>query len=400
MADQNSHDFDPYYKWLGIPPELQPADHYRLLGLRLFEEDREVIAIAADRQMAHVKTFAAGKYSRESQSLLDELARAKLCLLSAKEKAAYDSVLLDKARSFESIAAIVSKLQPTVTDPTSSPRAGERKTTAQSASIPSESIKINLHGKSHTKKRPSRNLVVGWYIFTMSLGILGFIFLQMKRNTIESPPIVNKPSINSNKASGQSTITIPQKQPILVGVIPDPGNLRFFVQLSKPSTKDTTVRYALTGKYLGGKEIKEFGTSTIRRGNTSAFAISVQEMITAEIELLRVSGEPQMELDYSKNIALIDNSKSARPSASDQAQRKKPNENDSGLTTETERTGWGQDFELEEIQANPTTTKNGRLFYQWQLKENVPRVVEKHGGSSAQKIPSGKNHFPFIGGTN
>jgi len=32
--------------------------------------------------------------------------------------------------------------------------------------------------------------------------------------------------------------------------------------------------------------------------------------------------------------------------------------------------------------------------------ENVPRVVEKHGGSSAQKIPSGKNHFPFIGGTN
>ncbi|MDZ4656520.1 MAG: Eco57I restriction-modification methylase domain-containing protein, partial [Bythopirellula sp.] len=41
----------------------------------------------------------------------------------------------------------------------------------------------------------------------------------------------------------------------------------------------------------------------------------------------------------------------------------------------------------------------GVSYFLWD-SENVPRVVEKHGGSSAQKIPSGKNHFPFIGGTN
>ena len=26
--------FDPYYKWLGIPPEEQPPNHYRLLGIQ------------------------------------------------------------------------------------------------------------------------------------------------------------------------------------------------------------------------------------------------------------------------------------------------------------------------------------------------------------------------------
>ena len=35
--------FDPYHKWLGIPPKDQPPNHYRLLGLSLFESDPEVI---------------------------------------------------------------------------------------------------------------------------------------------------------------------------------------------------------------------------------------------------------------------------------------------------------------------------------------------------------------------
>lgn len=52
--------FDPIYQWLAIPPEEQPADHYRLLGLKRFEANAEVINSAADRQMAHVRTFAAG----------------------------------------------------------------------------------------------------------------------------------------------------------------------------------------------------------------------------------------------------------------------------------------------------------------------------------------------------
>jgi hypothetical protein len=49
--------FDPYHQWLGISPKDQPANHYRLLGVELFEVDHEVIENAADRQMAYLRTF-------------------------------------------------------------------------------------------------------------------------------------------------------------------------------------------------------------------------------------------------------------------------------------------------------------------------------------------------------
>jgi len=85
--------FDAYYEWLGIPPKDQPPNHYRLLGIELFEENPNVIDRAADRQMGHVRTFQAGRHARESQQLLNELSRAKLCLLNAAKKAAYDAEL-------------------------------------------------------------------------------------------------------------------------------------------------------------------------------------------------------------------------------------------------------------------------------------------------------------------
>ena len=47
-------DFDPYYEWLGIPPKDQPAHHYRLLGVELFEEHRSAIDAAANRLMAYL----------------------------------------------------------------------------------------------------------------------------------------------------------------------------------------------------------------------------------------------------------------------------------------------------------------------------------------------------------
>ena len=68
MADS----FDPYHKWLGIAPKDQPPNHYRLLAIELFENDLEVIEGAADRQMAHVRTFQAGQNSALSQRILNE----------------------------------------------------------------------------------------------------------------------------------------------------------------------------------------------------------------------------------------------------------------------------------------------------------------------------------------
>ena len=82
--------FDPYYRWLSIPPEDQPPTHYRLLGVKQFENDLDVIESAADRQMAHVRSFQTGKHATWSQKLLNELAAAKHCLLSSTLKSEYD----------------------------------------------------------------------------------------------------------------------------------------------------------------------------------------------------------------------------------------------------------------------------------------------------------------------
>lgn len=89
-------DFDPYRKWLGIQPKDQPPNHYRLLALELFEDDPDTISNAADRQMAHLRTFQTGSHSKLSQKLLNECAAARICLLNKDAKADYDADLRAK----------------------------------------------------------------------------------------------------------------------------------------------------------------------------------------------------------------------------------------------------------------------------------------------------------------
>ncbi len=94
MAEESP--FDPYRKWLGIPPREQPPHHYRLLGLDLFEQDADVIGTAADARMVHLKTFASGKHSEVSQRILNEVAAAQLCLLDPGRKKSYDKELREQ----------------------------------------------------------------------------------------------------------------------------------------------------------------------------------------------------------------------------------------------------------------------------------------------------------------
>ena len=90
MATDTTEQFDPYRKWLGIPPKDQPAHHYRLLGIPVFESDPDVIQNAADRQMAHLRNFQRGKNAADSQKIINELAAAKVCLLTEAKKSEYD----------------------------------------------------------------------------------------------------------------------------------------------------------------------------------------------------------------------------------------------------------------------------------------------------------------------
>ena len=88
--------FDPYFVWLGIPPEEQPANRYRLLGVPLFVNNHDVIDNAADQRTAHLRTFQSSKNGKSAEQILNEVAAARVCLLDAKKKAAYDQELRAK----------------------------------------------------------------------------------------------------------------------------------------------------------------------------------------------------------------------------------------------------------------------------------------------------------------
>lgn len=104
--------FDPYHKWLGIPAKDQPPNHYRLLGLQLFESDVEVIEAAANRQMAYVQQRAIGEHAAVSQKLLNELSAARVCLLNPKKKAGYDANLKTQQVEREPPAAVLTSHTP------------------------------------------------------------------------------------------------------------------------------------------------------------------------------------------------------------------------------------------------------------------------------------------------
>jgi hypothetical protein len=91
-----SSEFNPYLQWLGIRETQRPIHHYRLLGLEPFEADANVISMAADRQMAHLRTFQTGRHGELVQQLLNEISAAKICLLKPERKAAYDLQLRKK----------------------------------------------------------------------------------------------------------------------------------------------------------------------------------------------------------------------------------------------------------------------------------------------------------------
>lgn len=81
---------DVYKDWLGIPDGPRPPDHYTLLRLVQFEDDTEKIRANYRKLNGHVRKYASGQYSVPSQELLNELAKAMLCLTDPERKREYD----------------------------------------------------------------------------------------------------------------------------------------------------------------------------------------------------------------------------------------------------------------------------------------------------------------------
>ena len=100
---------DVYKDWLGIEEVNRPLNYYQLLKLKSFEDNTLLIRKQYRQLNAHVKKYATGDFIDQSQTLLNELAQAMLCLTDIERKADYDASLgrtsenLRKSKSFEDI---------------------------------------------------------------------------------------------------------------------------------------------------------------------------------------------------------------------------------------------------------------------------------------------------------
>ena len=87
-------DFNPYEQWLGIPETELPPNHYRLLGLRDFENDTLKIEKRALTLFDKIQDIAAGTSQiAATQKLLNEISTARVTLLNDEKRAQYESQL-------------------------------------------------------------------------------------------------------------------------------------------------------------------------------------------------------------------------------------------------------------------------------------------------------------------
>jgi hypothetical protein len=101
---------DVYRDWLKITETARPLNHYQLLRLKAFEDNPAKVREHYRAMNAHVRKYAAGEFAKQSQDLLNELAKSMLCLTDAQRKGEYDITLGrkdkqdgGKARTFEQI---------------------------------------------------------------------------------------------------------------------------------------------------------------------------------------------------------------------------------------------------------------------------------------------------------
>ncbi len=81
---------DVYRDWLGIKETERPLNYYHLLRLKRFEDDPARVRDHYRKMNAHVRKYATGEFGPQSQALLNELAKAMLCLTDAQRKREYD----------------------------------------------------------------------------------------------------------------------------------------------------------------------------------------------------------------------------------------------------------------------------------------------------------------------
>jgi hypothetical protein len=284
-----SNVFDPYYTWLGIPPEEQPADHYRLLGLRQFEANPDVISNASDQRMGHIRTFQAGKRAADSQRILNELAAATRCLLNQEQKKAYDEQLTAKQAKMRPQAvarpAPVAVAKPVVAKPVAAITVAVPAPVVaiaapvENPAFVAESAAERIESKRRKSQQRTLFFVVGGVAF-LGLGVIAagaMIYLNRSRlfpipevanmqplapKTPSSPieeakdnkspppttPVSEQPKPGENPPS-PTTQTTPVTNPPPKTPGTNPDSRRLWVYLSNPEGKSGSLRLISPGQW-------------------------------------------------------------------------------------------------------------------------------------------------------
>ncbi len=259
--------FDPYHKWLGIPPAEQPPNHYRLLAINPFESDPDVIEGAADRLMAHLRSLQTGQQAELTQKMLNKISAAKLCLLRPDKKKEYDDAL--RAKLAKAAPAPATTAQPEapatpVATPIASPldfinapapkaKPGTWEPEPLPVSSRGTSYKSTTSGYSSRKKSNSNMPAIYAIVGIVAVLAIGGIILATNQGGGESdrPPETNvatnvdrHPSVEP--MAGKTTPkTIPHTLPTTVPSIPHHSNNLNSGKTptpEAPSTGDTTTK--------------------------------------------------------------------------------------------------------------------------------------------------------------
>jgi len=262
--------FDPYYQWLGIPPGEQPPNHYRLLGLALFEENRTVITNAADRQSMLVRTYQMGQFAEHANGMLREIASAKVCLLDQARKSQYDEDLRCRRRQQKKAkqeraaaklprAVAVESRARVESSPAPATGSGKQKSNAQRAteagsgpdaldfSAPRSPVRTGTSAKYHRKRNKSTQTVA---VTAGALAVAGFAVVFA---ILYGGAAVLRPELEITPFR-TTEYTVPAGT----------GALKMRVKLNAPDYWNGRVRFSLTDAPLGAHIDRESGLLTYR----------------------------------------------------------------------------------------------------------------------------------------
>ncbi len=236
-----SASFNPYHKWLAIPPEDQPANHYRLLAIELWEDDAEVIANAAEQRISHLRILEMGEQGETASELIAEITAARDCLLDSAARAAYEDQLRGTQESEPEEAG------PVLTGAIATESVGSRAKSGDAK--PRERTSTRKKGKQNTKKAKKVRLL--GHILAPIIGLaLGGVILwviksmpsaeERENQNVEIPDWgIEEEAAQGQQSSNQSDGSVPTTAPTLPNEVEGEGESGQFETLDQQGA-DTT----------------------------------------------------------------------------------------------------------------------------------------------------------------